>query len=715
MDNLVLITAQISYNIIKNMASKLTKIIANFETQLASTINVASTTGSLKSPVLDDDGVQVADGTYVMCVDIGNSKEEHLRFDLIASTGVMSNIYSVSKNGTETSGAVRQHRSGAKVSLTDYANLLYIAKLLTGQTGFDATNPLKYDDAVSFTDALQIVNKAYVDNTLSGLVGTASRDTAGTVKTTKTQGSKPRVNTILVREQAIPDKTLAIEAFRATFLDANINYTGGNTPNFINPALGGDFAFALNPSNGETITITVDGTPVTVTFVSTIGATAGNILIGGSASVTRANFVNFINNPTVTSANQVAVTGGSLTAIQKLSATDDASLNAFIRVINTSSTSLTVTETLAGAGNIWTVNSTKNRYDLVVVDSSSALQIRKGVEAVSPTIPTPTSGDCVLAVVFNKCGQTAIRETATDASSTNGYILEWYQPSIYRTDIVTSSSLPRVLFGDGSDGDVTISTNTTLTRDMYYNNLTINSGVTLSTANYRVFVLGTLTNNNATTGIVNNGGNASASTAGTNTAGSLLGGASGGAGSTSSSNYGGGGGAGGNIVWVSANTIAVQGGITAKGGAGASGQNTANIGGVSGSGANGGASTSFIPTGSGGKGGGVTSGGASSTGGVNTPSKTSSKDIVAGQAFFDFALAVSMRGGAGGGGGSGASGQQGGGGGGGQGGIIYLRYRTLVASGTTDVTGGAGGSAGGGSAEAGVAGSSGAVITLQVI
>src|SRR3990167_1494841 len=30
-------------------------------------------------------------------------------------------------------------------------------------------------------------------------------------------------------------------------------------------------------------------------------------------------------------------------------------------------------------------------------------------------------------------------------------------------------------FGDGSDGDVIISADTTITRDMYYNNLTINS------------------------------------------------------------------------------------------------------------------------------------------------------------------------------------------------------------------------------------------------
>ena len=50
-------------------------------------------------------------------------------------------------------------------------------------------------------------------------------------------------------------------------------------------------------------------------------------------------------------------------------------------------------------------------------------------------------------------------------------------------------------FGDGSDGDATISIDTTLTRDMFYDNLTINAGVTLWTGNYRLFVRGVLTNN----------------------------------------------------------------------------------------------------------------------------------------------------------------------------------------------------------------------------
>lgn len=45
-------------------------------------------------------------------------------------------------------------------------------------------------------------------------------------------------------------------------------------------------------------------------------------------------------------------------------------------------------------------------------------------------------------------------------------------------------------FGDGSDGNVTISSSTTLTRDMFYNNLTVTS--TLTTGNFRIFVKGTI-------------------------------------------------------------------------------------------------------------------------------------------------------------------------------------------------------------------------------
>lgn len=51
------------------------------------------------------------------------------------------------------------------------------------------------------------------------------------------------------------------------------------------------------------------------------------------------------------------------------------------------------------------------------------------------------------------------------------------------------------LYGAGTDGSVVISANTSLTRDMYYDTLTINSNYHLNTNGYKVFVKNTLTIN----------------------------------------------------------------------------------------------------------------------------------------------------------------------------------------------------------------------------
>jgi hypothetical protein len=51
------------------------------------------------------------------------------------------------------------------------------------------------------------------------------------------------------------------------------------------------------------------------------------------------------------------------------------------------------------------------------------------------------------------------------------------------------------IYGIGSDGTVIIASNTSLTRDMYYENLTINSGSHLNTNGFRVFVKNVLTVN----------------------------------------------------------------------------------------------------------------------------------------------------------------------------------------------------------------------------
>lgn len=83
-----------------------------------------------------------------------------------------------------------------------------------------------------------------------------------------------------------------------------------------------ELAFAGQPANGTTFTVKGQ----TFTAVSAIGAAAGNFLIGVSADVTKANLVAFINDPSTTSATQVAVGTADSDAVAnlvQLSATDD--------------------------------------------------------------------------------------------------------------------------------------------------------------------------------------------------------------------------------------------------------------------------------------------------------------------------------------------------------------------------------------------------------
>lgn len=64
--------------------------------------------------------------------------------------------------------------------------------------------------------------------------------------------------------------------------------------------------------------------------------------------------------------------------------------------------------------------------------------------------------------------------------------------SVLRSSAV--ASILQATFGDGSDGNVTIASGTTtISKDMYYNNLTIETGGILNPSGYRVFVKETLT------------------------------------------------------------------------------------------------------------------------------------------------------------------------------------------------------------------------------
>lgn len=113
-------------------------------------------------------------------------------------------------------------------------------------------------------------------------------------------------------------------------------------------------SIATTPTDGDTIVIG----GVTFTFKTTLGSTAGNIAIGGSADAARLNLSELINAPGTTDAGQVALSAADQITIAdtlRLTATDSASANT-MTIIGIGSSRLTLSETLTDATDAWTAN-----------------------------------------------------------------------------------------------------------------------------------------------------------------------------------------------------------------------------------------------------------------------------------------------------------------------------------------------------------------------
>lgn len=83
---------------------------------------------------------------------------------------------------------------------------------------------------------------------------------------------------------------------------------------------------ATEPNDGDTITmkqVTEDGATqtITLTFKTTIGATAGNVLIGGSASASNTNLAALLNAPLTTTAQGVALSTAQASLLVGMTAT----------------------------------------------------------------------------------------------------------------------------------------------------------------------------------------------------------------------------------------------------------------------------------------------------------------------------------------------------------------------------------------------------------
>lgn len=224
------------------------------------------------------------------------------------------------------------------------------------------------------------------------------------------------------------------------------------------------------------------------------------------------------------------------------------------------------------------------------------------------------------------------------------------------------------IYGDGSDGTVTFDGSSvvlgitpsanayTLARDIFVAAMTVNNGVTIVTAGFRIFVAGTLTNNGTIKWDGNNGNAATPGGALNNVSGSI------------SANSG-------------AASPGTAGGAGATGvGSGGTNQTITSLGGRGGSG-----------------GAGASAGGAAGTQTANGPGNGSIRALpwaILGQLQqgVNSSTVVCVGGGTGGGGGGGDATHAGGGGGGG-GGIVIVVAKTFAGTGTISAKGGNGGNA----------------------
>ena len=226
----------------------------------------------------------------------------------------------------------------------------------------------------------------------------------------------------------------------------------------------GKIALPTNPSNTQTLTLTINGTAITITFVSSIGSTAGNVLIGATAAATAANLLQLLLNPTITNSTQVAI-GVNTSVNVTLTNYINWSLSGTTLVpsshnstLYAPATSFTATTTVTGAsytastltlyvepGVFYiagtrvifaggstpavTAPSANPRIDVLSINSSGTLAWTTGTESASPSAPAypNPAANLVLCELYNVVGETALYDTANQTAG-QGYISNDVRP-----------------------------------------------------------------------------------------------------------------------------------------------------------------------------------------------------------------------------------------------------------------------------------------------
>ena len=133
-------------------------------------------------------------------------------------------------------------------------------------------------------------------------------------------------------------------------------------------------AMATQPTDGDTVTIQ----GITFTFKTTLGSTAGNVLIGASADAARVNLAALINTPQTTTAQGVALSAANIKQLRSrgVTATDDPSGNTMIVKFKGAGV-LAVSETFTDGTDTWTAVKQKQHQLFGIKNKCTTLVVQK--------------------------------------------------------------------------------------------------------------------------------------------------------------------------------------------------------------------------------------------------------------------------------------------------------------------------------------------------
>lgn len=140
---------------------------------------------------------------------------------------------------------------------------------------------------------------------------------------------------------------------------------------FVSNALAwtGTLVLATQPTDGDTVTIN----GVVFTFKTTLGSTAGNVLIGASAATANTNLVALLNAPGTTTAQGVALSTANQRLVKNIVGTAGATSSTFVA---SGWGTVVVSETLTAAADIWTL-AKQQLHQIFALSKSVSLVVQK--------------------------------------------------------------------------------------------------------------------------------------------------------------------------------------------------------------------------------------------------------------------------------------------------------------------------------------------------